>query len=407
MAAGTNVMLLADTTAAICQLQALSPVGRCKTFDASADGYGRGEGFTVAILQRQGSHPALAILAASAVNQGGRSSGLTAPNGPAQTALVRSAMAAGNGIDPSQLGVVSIHGTGTPLGDPIEVGALTQALPRGHSGVAVISNKSCWGHTEGAAGLTGLLAAMGSLRHAALPAIMHLRDMNPYVTTALADWSRQRGGGAHSGVAAPRQRSPAPVLAGDVGMLTGTSSFGMSGVNAHALLSAVSDTVQRTGNFPVQAWNLQRTFVLAPAHALLASAVVVGAPHQFASFSCALSSSALTYLWDHEVSGVPCLPPAALLEMTAAANLLSSTEASAEGALISDATILAALQLPSTELAPLLSCSMQMAQGFIEIGAGGNQRLCSANIRRAQASGAVPKTLTDDSSDLHKVRHIL
>lgn len=253
MAAGTNIMLQAGTTAAICQLQALSPVGRCKTFEASADGYGRGEGFAVLTLRR--SEPSskrgtiCAVLRASAINQGGRSSGLTAPNGPAQTALVQASMAVDGDIDAAKIAAVSIHGTGTPLGDPIEIGALAQALVRGSSGpsMALISNKSCFGHTEGAAGITGLLATLGPLCHAAIPAIMHLHNSNPYVTTALSDWKRQ------GGVGPAVLRQPGPAVASATKAFAGTSSFGMSGVNAHAILAAPCDLALADGHAQVSA----------------------------------------------------------------------------------------------------------------------------------------------------------
>lgn len=217
MAAGVNAMLLAATTAAICQLQALSPVGRCKTFDSTADGYGRGEGFAVAVLSHATSAIAphtepvtapaatstgpYAIICAGAVNQDGRSSGLTAPNGPSQTALVQQALVSGQ-LQASNVGTVSVHGTGTPLGDPIEVGALGQGLRIEGSPVRdihqgrpleLVSNKSCFGHTEGAAGLTGLLLAVGSLQDASRPPIMHLSNPNPHVGAAFADWQRQMG----------------------------------------------------------------------------------------------------------------------------------------------------------------------------------------------------------------------
>jgi 3-oxoacyl-(acyl-carrier-protein) synthase/acyl carrier protein len=416
MAAGTNAMLLADTTAAICQLQALSPVGRCKTFDASADGYGRGEGFAVVILQRQEiSNPDFskqepaALIVSSAVNQGGRSSGLTAPNGPAQTALVRTAMAAGQGISPAQLGVISIHGTGTPLGDPIEIGALAQALPQGHSGVAVISNKSCFGHTEGAAGLTGLLAAMGSLRQATLPGIMHLREINPYVTSALGDWARQRGG-AHAGAAAPRQKAPAPVLLGDAAMLTGTSSFGMSGVNAHAILSSVSKITQLNTitTYSKAAWELQRMYTMPPAHALL-HGIHLGGIGSIAHFICAVSkSSSLSYLWDHQIIGVSTMPPAALLELAAAARTVllgDAAVADSKVAAIPEATIAAVLQLSVHNGSHMISCSVDIKQGLTQISAG-NQNLCSA---QGAALAALPEAekVADENQKLANLVSLL
>ena len=380
MAAGTNIMLLADTTAAICQLQALSPVGRCKTFDASADGYGRGEGFTVAILNRRQRENALsssspvAILLSSVVNQGGRSSGLTAPNGPAQSALIRTALTAGPAIDPSQIGVVSIHGTGTPLGDPIEVGALAQALPRGRSGIAVISNKSCFGHTEGAAGLTGLLAAVGPLRHGALPGIMHLREMNPYVTSALADWTKKRGGFG-AGAAAPRQRAPAPVLSGDSSMLTGTSSFGMSGVNAHAIFASAAAVVEKASKSPIRlAWKLQRMFTMPPAHALMKTTLLprntIGSG--VAHFSCDLSDASLTYLWEHQINSRECLPPSALLEMAAGARMVLLGDGALNMACMADNVMSAALALADDRKSiPIVNWNVQLAVGAMQVAAGG------------------------------------
>jgi acyl transferase domain-containing protein len=130
--------------------------------------------------------------------------------------------------------------TGTPLGDPIEVGALGQALSGRHAAaaeaaarqpVALASVKACFGHTEGAAGLTGALLALQALNAAAAPAVMHLRTPNAYVEAALGDWGRQHALHAH----VPRQLAPGQQC--PLGSaLAGSSSFGMSGVNAHMLL---------------------------------------------------------------------------------------------------------------------------------------------------------------------------
>ena len=428
-----GVMLLTLSLTA-CGKQAFSPVGRCKTFDAGADGYGRGEGCAALVLRPEGSvqpggssGPPLALLRGSLVNQDGPSSSLTAPNGPSQTALIASTIQAAGlhlhghlkavqqfgcctsgllvstttwagrlhgglcccwctadtacitihlmlfcaGLEPGELGFVAVHGTGTPLGDPIEMGALGAALPAPSSnaarGVTIASVKSCYGHTEGCAGLTGAMLAMQALRHQVclvicsvswqlqlpvdrdaaavcthrrcscltqrqlfaqrqrthlawpgrvvlpytlhshLPAavqetspILHLRNMNPYVASALGDWRsklglapavplsraprssagslitsagrpplmgctilpaypkvhRALGGSCHifacqrkpcAQVSRCMQLTPMRVSPGlpsaagvsaQAGCCTGTSSFGMSGVNAHAIFGS-------------------------------------------------------------------------------------------------------------------------------------------------------------------------
>ena len=259
---GTNLMLDPATAACICLLQvcaplhakwlvcaanscvfaclqALSPVGRCKSFDASGDGYGRGEGFIAAVMQHHQpgtSGTCMALLLGSAVNQAGKRSGLTAPNGPSQTALLRSALDAGD-QDPASLRFVSVHGTGTALGDPIEVGALAQALPGSTwaAPLTLVSNKSCFGHTEGTAGLMGLLLAASVAGQQAVPAILHLRNVNPYVESAVGDWV----GNGRRVVELPRQ-----LHGGLQPGLAGTSSFGMSGVNAHMLVDAQAAEAQ-------------------------------------------------------------------------------------------------------------------------------------------------------------------
>ena len=123
VAAGVNTMLLPITTTSIAGLGALSPDARCKTFDASADGYGRGEGFGVVVLAptagasgKQQGNTVLALVCGSAVNQDGRSSGLTAPNGPSQTALVRDVLASG-ALSGADVGYVATHGTGWRAAD--------------------------------------------------------------------------------------------------------------------------------------------------------------------------------------------------------------------------------------------------------------------------------------------------
>jgi acyl transferase domain-containing protein len=178
----------------------LAPDGRCKTLDASADGYGRAEAVGVMLLQplaavASAAAAPLALLAGSAVNQDGRSSALTAPNGPAQQDAVRAALADA-GLGAADVGAVGMHGTGTSLGDPIEVGALAAALGgAGSRPLLLASSKSWLGHAEPAAGVVGVLQAVQQLGSRQAAPICHLRALNPLVASALDSargWSLPR-----------------------------------------------------------------------------------------------------------------------------------------------------------------------------------------------------------------------
>ena len=167
----------------------LTADGRCKTLDASADGYVRGEAFVSIVLQSSvagATHSkdstALCVLAGSAVNQDGRSSTLTAPNGPAQQSAVRQALASG-GWSAAAVSMVQLHGTGTPLGDPIEVGALAAVLTAARVGsapvqpVVLAAGKTSMGHTEPAAGLVGAAHASQALAGWLVQPILHLHKV--------------------------------------------------------------------------------------------------------------------------------------------------------------------------------------------------------------------------------------
>ena len=135
LAGGINLILSPEMNICFSKARMMAPDGRCKTFDAAADGYVRGEGCAILVLRRLSDAVAdgdriLAVVRGSAVNQDGRSAGLTAPNGPAQEAVIHAALAVA-GVPPAAIGYVEAHGTGTPLGDPIEVGALAAAYGAG------------------------------------------------------------------------------------------------------------------------------------------------------------------------------------------------------------------------------------------------------------------------------------
>ncbi|MFJ1748161.1 type I polyketide synthase [Streptomyces sp. NPDC088116] len=153
-------------------MEALSPDGRCKTFDDSADGYGRAEGCGVLVLKRMSDakrdgDTVLALVRGTAVAQDGESAGLHVPNGTAQEAVMRRALAA-SPLEPSDIQYVEAHGTGTPLGDPIEMGAISDVFGDSHSvdaPVVVGSHKTNIGHLEPAAGIAGIVKTVAQLRN--------------------------------------------------------------------------------------------------------------------------------------------------------------------------------------------------------------------------------------------------
>ncbi|MFB1483783.1 beta-ketoacyl synthase N-terminal-like domain-containing protein [Corallococcus sp. RDP092CA] len=229
LAGGVNLILSPLPYLLECRARMLSPDGRCKTFDASADGFSRGEGCGVIVLKRLSDaladdNPILALIRGSAVNQDGRSSGLTVPMGPAQEEVIREALA-NAGVSAAEVSLVEAHGTGTPLGDPIELGALGATY--GHERpverpLLVGSVKTNVGHLESAAGIAGLMKLVVSLQHEAIPPHLHLSHPNPRVP-----WSELP-------LEIPTTLRPWP--AGSGKRLAGVSAFGFSGTNAHVVI---------------------------------------------------------------------------------------------------------------------------------------------------------------------------
>lgn len=229
LAAGVNLILSPRMTDVTATTGALSPDGRCKTFDAQANGFVRGEGCGVLVLKRLSDAQAdgdavLAVIRGSAVNQDGRSTGLTAPNVRSQQAVIREALQDAR-VAPSDISYVETHGTGTPLGDPIEVDALAEVLgaPRADGSVCVLGAvKTNIGHLESAAGVAGIIKVVLSMQHEAIPANLHFKRLNPRISldgTSLVIPTSQR-----------------PWTSGERPRFASVNSFGMSGTNAHVVL---------------------------------------------------------------------------------------------------------------------------------------------------------------------------
>ncbi|MEZ4868996.1 MAG: type I polyketide synthase [Caldilineaceae bacterium] len=239
LAGGVQLMLAPETLVALSRLRALAPDGRCKTFAATANGYGRGEGCGVVALKRL-SHaqaagdPILAVIRGSAINHDGPSSGLTVPNGQAQQALLRTALDQAK-VEPSQIGYVEAHGTGTALGDPIEVEALDAVLGQGRptdQPLLIGSAKTNIGHLEAAAGIAGLIKVVLSLQHGEVPPHLHFTAPNQHIP-----WEQVA-------VRVPTTPTPWP---DQEHRIAGVSSFGISGANAHVILEAAPQPAPASG----------------------------------------------------------------------------------------------------------------------------------------------------------------
>ncbi|PYQ09020.1 MAG: polyketide synthase [Acidobacteria bacterium] len=229
LAGGVNLILSPAVTLGFSRLKAMAADGRCKSFDARADGFVRGEGSGVVVLKplaralRDGDR-VYAVIRGSALNQDGRTNGLTAPNGLSQEALVRQALEVA-GVEPRRIGYVEAHGTGTALGDPIELNALGTVLAKGRGPgprCAVGSVKTNVGHLEAAAGVAGLIKLALVLHHGEIPPSLHFREPNPHIPFETLPLEVQRTLGPW-----PEEMRPA---------LAGVSSFGFGGTNVHMIL---------------------------------------------------------------------------------------------------------------------------------------------------------------------------
>ncbi|WP_205660886.1 polyketide synthase [Amycolatopsis vastitatis] len=220
---GANLVLSPRSTREISRTGALSADGRCRPFDARANGFVRGEGCGVFVLKRladahRDADRVLAVVRATGLNQDGRGTGFTAPNVHAQSSLVESVLADA-GLQPTDIGYVEAHGTGTPLGDPIEMEALVAALRKPSHPVFVGSVKGNLGHAEAAAGALGMIKAIMCLRERAIPPQHGFTALNPRIDLA------------GTGITVPTKMTP-----WTTGTHAAVSSFGASGTNAHVVI---------------------------------------------------------------------------------------------------------------------------------------------------------------------------
>jgi phthiocerol/phenolphthiocerol synthesis type-I polyketide synthase B len=228
LAAGVNLNLSPENFIACSRWGMLAPDGRCKTFDAGADGYVRSEGAGVVVLKRlsdaeRDGDRILALVRGSAVNQDGASSGQTVPNGPAQQALLRQALAASR-LSPADIDYIEAHGTGTALGDPIELDALSAVFgERGDSAPLVLGSvKTNLGHLESGAGIAGFIKTVLSVRYGYIPKHLHFEQLTPHAGEGASRFTIATEGMEWPAVSRARR--------------AGVSSFGVSGTNAHVVI---------------------------------------------------------------------------------------------------------------------------------------------------------------------------
>ena len=232
LAGGVNAVLLPTVMVGFGKGGFLSGEGRCKSFDASADGYVRSEGAGVVVLKplsqaEAEGDPIYAVIRATAVNQDGWSNGIAAPNPRAQEAVLREAYAKA-GISPGQVQYIEAHGTGTKLGDPVELEALGNVLREGRATgdrCRIGSVKTNIGHCETAAGIAGLIKTALALKHRQIPPSLHFRQPNPTIP--------------FEQLPLEVQQTLTPWTATDAPPIAGVNSFGFGGTNAHAVLQGV------------------------------------------------------------------------------------------------------------------------------------------------------------------------
>ena len=231
LAGGVHAILSPLATEIFVKAGMLSPDGRCKTFDAAADGFVRGEGCGMVVLKRLSDAEAdgdriWAVVRGSAVNQDGASAGLTVPSGPAQERVIGEALSRA-GLAPSEVDYLEAHGTGTELGDPVEAHAAAAAYGPGRAEdrpLLVGSVKTNVGHLDAAAGVAGLVKVVLAMRHGVIPRHLHYETPNPRM-----DWERLP-------LRVTSEATPWPEVGRPV--RAGVSSFGFSGTNAHVVLES-------------------------------------------------------------------------------------------------------------------------------------------------------------------------
>jgi len=336
--AASSLKLLSDEVQVFSKWGMLSSDGKCKTFDASADGFVPGEGGGAVILKRlsnalEDGDRIRAVIRGTAVNHDGRTTVLTAPNGLAQEAVLRAALKNAM-VEPHEISYIESHGTGTSLGDPIEVEAIGNVYGSvtAESAPCVLGAvKTNLGHLEAAAGIAGLIKTVLCLEQGEIPKNLHFRELNPEISLVGTRLTLATGNRQWSRSAVPR--------------VAGISSFGLGGTNAHLIVEEApvlparsSGDDRRTIPLPAHRWQRQHFWIAEPqvsqsrdesitsanvagsstSHPLLGQKI--DSPFVRGALSASdLSTVKVTYLPDHRLGDQAIVPFAAFLEMASAA----------------------------------------------------------------------------------------
>ena len=413
LSAGINLMLAERTTAAAQIAGMLTMDGRCKALDAGADGYVRAEACVVLALQTieeeriLSSESSQVFLRATFVNQDGRSSSLTAPNGPAQQRVLHGALAAARALPADVMGL-EMHGTGTALGDPIEVGAATAVFP-GSNGLPLrlTAAKSRVGHAEPAAGSIGILQTVAQLTHMRTHAVMHLTRINPYIAGIYGELKNQ---GQPLPFAA-KQDGPGVGAAGAFSTIwlstMGVSSFAFQGTNAHVLLSSSTASEETETNFQLgdasearPAWQHKRYWYCSPPVALLGRCVGITPNYGTAIFETRLNKVASAFLHDHTIRKRAVVPAAAMLEAIAAVAQTIMVPLEGANAPVLGVSISSPLLIKSTEAVNFVS-KLNLFTGGLELESSGpssqsavKHLTAATGPLYAPSSGKLKRTLT-------------
>ena len=284
--------------------------------------------------------------------QDGKSSSLTAPHGPSQQAVIQAALSDAQ-LLPAQVAGLEMHGTGTPLGDPIEVGAAAAVLTSLDRPLQLSAAKSLTGHAEPAAGMVGVVHAASMLRRVQCSILPQLRNVNPHITSLLTSGAKSEG----SALLLPRQGAGRTAQPGHQSV--GVSAFAFQGTNAHSILSPADPLPESEST--KTAWQRSRYWYTTKQYSILQKASAIARSQLV--FSCKLAQPAMAFFLDHRIQGAALFPGAGMFDMGLSAADCIAGEGSS---LLVGVSIAQPLPMGGPH-ALVLSCSVDVVSGKTEV----------------------------------------